>query len=210
MSDTIYYVYAYVNKKTGKPYYIGKGKGRRAFQKHSGITVPKDKSKIVFCETNLTEIGALAIERRLIRWFGRKDIKTGILLNKTDGGDKGTSGLKQSEKTRHKISNAMKGRVGKGRETGQFKHTEETKKRMSEIAKARSPRSPETRRKISQSNKGKNHTIESKQKISEKAKEQHFRNKGLKVCCCFCKNVFHVSGFSTHVKKHFGVDSRSF
>lgn len=102
-----FYIYCYI-RKDGTPYYIGKGKGKRAWEKQNHQSVPADENKIVILEANLTEIGALALERRLIRWFGRKDLGTGILINLTDGGE-GFTGAKHTEEYKAKMSKQNSG-----------------------------------------------------------------------------------------------------
>ena len=99
--SNIYYIYAYL-RKDGTPYYIGKGKDNRAWKKGKGeINPPKDKNKIIIMENNLSEIGSLSLERFYIRWYGRIDLATGILRNKTDGGE-GASGHKGNRNPRPK------------------------------------------------------------------------------------------------------------
>jgi hypothetical protein len=91
-----FYVYAYLRSEdddygaAGTPYYIGKGTGYRAYHKNHLVNVPDDKAHIIFLESNLTNIGSLAIERRLIRWYGRIDLGTGILQNQSGGGENKT------------------------------------------------------------------------------------------------------------------------
>lgn len=158
-SKTIYYVYAYL-REDATPYYIGKGSGFRYRHHHKGIEVPANCANIVFLEKNLTNLGALALERRMIRWYGRIDKGSGILLNRTDGGE-GMVGLKHSDETRAKMSAAQKGKHN-------WQASDETRRKMSEsklagsddwknklrlakLGRKRGPMSEEQKRKISDS-----------------------------------------------------------
>jgi len=140
-----FYVYAYL-RSDNTPYYIGKGSDRRAWRhcKNDVIHPPKDQSKIVILESNLTEVGALALERRMISWYGRIDNGTGILRNQTDGGD-GRSGQKgipkpkwseESKSKRKGIGNPMFGKTKEQHHNYKKNiHSEEFLKRLSETLK---------------------------------------------------------------------------
>jgi len=107
-NKTIYYVYAYIRAnesatgKLGEPYYIGKGCNNRAYIRHGRISVPKDISKIIFIETNLTEAAAFILEQSTIKHYGRVNNSTGVLHNLTDGGE-GVSGLIMTEDARENM-----------------------------------------------------------------------------------------------------------
>lgn len=102
-----FYVYAYLDTN-GFPYYIGKGQRARAWSLHENVALP-DAQYIVILESNLTEIGAWAIERRLVAIHGRVDRGSGILLNRTVGGPgcRGSRTQKSNEQKR-KISETLK------------------------------------------------------------------------------------------------------
>ena len=102
-----YYTYAYL-REDGSPYYIGKGKGDR-INDTTGRPAkpPKDKTKRIYLKCNLTEQEAFRHEIYMIAVFGRKDLGTGILRNKSNGGE-GNSGLLVSQKNKKILKQRMK------------------------------------------------------------------------------------------------------
>ena len=123
----MYYTYAYL-REDATPYYVGKGKGSRAFKKgRNEIKPPKNKRRILILKQNLTEEEAFRHEIYMIDVFGRKDLGTGILHNRTNGGD-GSSGVIVNEASRRKNSESKIGE--KNFMYGKI-HTEETKLKMS-------------------------------------------------------------------------------
>jgi hypothetical protein len=135
-----YTVYKHINPNSGECFYVGIGSPKRAFdffnrsvlwkrytQKHGRPIVEIVKEKVGLSE-------AAAIERRLIKLYGRMNIGNGNLLNLTDGGD-GTNGFNHDKQTRIKMSLSKMGRkvpievVEKISNTNKGqKRTEETKK----------------------------------------------------------------------------------
>ena len=113
-----FYTYAYL-REDGTPYYIGKGKGNRAWDAmHKPVGKPSH-DRIMLLKTNLTEAEAFKHEIYMISVFGRIDKGTGILRNKSDGGGKSRAGgignfrqgTKHKEETKKLIGSYHKGKV---------------------------------------------------------------------------------------------------
>jgi hypothetical protein len=139
-----FYVYAYLRSRpskfgdVGSPYYIGKGQTDRRFSKFRNAKPPIDPANNVLLKEGLAEQDALAEEIRLIKLYGRIDLGTGCLRNRTDGGD-GASG---------------------------YVHTLESKEKMklSHAREVRGPRSQETRDRMSRAHMGKKKSPEAAKK----------------------------------------------
>lgn len=174
----MFYTYSHQKIDDGKIFYIGKGKGNRAFSenrrnKYWKSIVANHGFLAEILAVWKTEQEALDHEKLLILCFKDMGYK---LANLTDGGE-GSSGLKQSEETKAKRSAALKVRQ---------KPIEE----MMNAWKANTGRKPTqaTRLKISlakkgkpSSFKGKKHSEEAKAKMSKAAKLVTNRNiSGLK------------------------------
>lgn len=154
-----FYIYKYYDPIRGEYIYIGKGTGfrkkhhLRRSDKHPLTQriawIRANGAEPIIESTNVdSEEIAISEEIRLIAEIGRKDLGKGPLLNLTDGGD-GKSGRKHSDETKKKISESLKGKCG-------HPLSEEHKKAISDAHRGKSVIvTDEIRRKISESKIGK-------------------------------------------------------
>lgn len=115
-----YYTYAYL-RENGTPYYIGKGRGKRIDQYHTKFVRVPEKERRLLLKYFATEKEAYQHEIYMIGLYGRKDLGTGILINRTDGGDDPpknniagwNKGMKMSfsPERAKKISESLKGKT---------------------------------------------------------------------------------------------------
>ena len=114
-----FYVYMYLRAKNtrhgdiGTPYYVGKGKGMRAYSKNHRVRPPKERARIVIVALHLSETSAHKEEMRLIAFYGRIDVGTGCLRNLTDGGE-GRQGRVVTEDERKRWSEMVKSSYAAG------------------------------------------------------------------------------------------------
>jgi hypothetical protein len=82
----MFYTYLWL-RDDGTPYYVGKGKLRRAMWSYGHrVRRPVDSAYIILQEWE-DEQDALEAEKFLIGFYGRANIGTGCLRNLTDGGE---------------------------------------------------------------------------------------------------------------------------
>ena len=105
----LYYVYSHINPITKTPFYIGKGKGNRAFSTKGrnvfwNNTVNKYGFEVVLLCDGLTEQQSFEIEKQYIKKYGFRN-EGGLLVNLTDGGTGGnTENELNKEERRKKLS----------------------------------------------------------------------------------------------------------
>jgi hypothetical protein len=147
---------------------VGKGSGNRAYHNGKGqrcVPVPKDLLRILVQEFP-SEQYAFEAEKFFISYYGRKDLGTGCLRNRTEGGE-GSVGAIRSEEFRARVSKQMRGNtycLG-------TKQSLETRQKRAEKLRGRK-RPANVCKRIADAQKGRKNSDETRQKISETLMKQ--------------------------------------
>jgi hypothetical protein len=120
----MFYTYLWL-REDGTPYYVGKGTRGRAYRSHKGHRPPKDYSRI-HIQYWSDEATAFSYEIYQIDFWGRKDLGTGILRNRTDGGE-GGAGMLRPDLVIRNFGNQY--RLG-------IPHTEESRRKIAKVSDA--------------------------------------------------------------------------
>lgn len=174
----MFYTYLWL-REDGTPYYVGKGKGRRALEKHRIGNAPKGR---IVLYIHLSEAESLETETALIWYYGRKDLSTGCLRNLTDGGE-GATGVQRTEEQRAHLSKVKTGirhsethRINNGKARKGKPMPTETKKLIGDALRGRSkpPFSEAHRRRIGEHriNNPVTYTPEYRQKLRDAANKR--------------------------------------
>ena len=108
--STLCYVYEHIRSDTNKVFYVGKGKGKRAYSKHhrnqywKNIVNKVGEFTVKFLAKDLDEELALLIEVERIDQLKRLGY---VLCNLTEGGE-GTSGYRHTKEALKNIGKASK------------------------------------------------------------------------------------------------------
>lgn len=153
------YVYRHIRLDKNEPFYIGIGSDdshSRAYEKYKSSRseawhriIQKTQYEVEIIFDNIDVQFAKQKEIEFIKIYGRRDLRTGTLVNMTDGGD-GLNNRVFTESYRRKLSEAAKNRppqpqlqkIIQWRREHRFLFSEETRKKIS-IAHKGKPKSIE-------------------------------------------------------------------
>lgn len=196
MDKRDHYIYAHINIGNNEIFYIGLGKGRRAYMKNrnkfwKSYTSKYPNYKILMLENNLALEEAKEFEIEYIGNIGRRDLGLGTLVNLTNGGD-GSNGYKHTNESKEKISLNCKGiqnRLGtKASEITKLKNAENARNRIW---------SEESRNKISLAKMGNKYML-GKKRSEETKNKMRLSQKNKSVLMFDLNNVFIEEYSSIH------------
>jgi hypothetical protein len=162
------YVYKHIRKDTNEVFYIGIGtRNDRIFSKYGRNQywhriVKKYGFIAEIIETDLDWKTACEREKHWIKYYGRRDLNEGILVNMTDGGE-GLNNFTHSEESKEKMSKSKSGE----RHHNYGKSLKDSIKTKISISHKGKSFSLITREKMSESKNGRKLSDETKKKMSE-------------------------------------------